>query len=282
MQFFDPSFFAASVVLVTMSCISLLISLNFRRKSRAIDDFPKNMNARIFKKTFNVFNPYPEKRTVIHEHLELLLLFAIFGSFVGIGFVFMAIFEFGFLLAFFTLIVCLGFLLIDETLEVQQNTNKILNALKKGIKFGKGDLEVLNFLGRTLPRLSYYHLMIAIIFFAASLTMPYVVNVVVSVFSGLAMLIFAASATLWFFPPFVILCTALMFGATIFTVQFVSNRVKMRIFRFPASERLNVLSEQFYRMKMFIGIQHHHPTLHVPEVSEPEKADQQEFDSAES
>jgi hypothetical protein len=133
-----------------------------------------------------------------------------------------------------------------------------------------------------LPRLSYYHLMIAIIFFAASLTMPYVVNVVVSVFSGLAMLIFVASATLWFFPPFVILCTALMFGATIFTVQFVSNRVKMRIFRFPASERLNVLSEQFYRMKMFIGIQHHHPTLHVPEVSEPEKADQQEFDSAES
>ena len=282
MQLFVPSFFAASVVLVTMSCISLLISLNFRRKSHAINEFPKNMQARIFRKTFNVFNPYPEKRTVIHEHLELLILVAIYGSFIGIGFALLAILEFGFLLAFFTLIVCLGFLLIDETLEVQQNTNKILNARKKGVGFGKGDLEVLNFLGRTLPRLSYYHLMIAIIFFAASLTMPYVVNAFVSVISGLATLIIGASATLRFFPPFVILFTALMFAATVFTVQFVSNRIKMRIFRFPSSERLNVLSEQFYRMKMFIGIQHHHPTLHVPEVPEPEKADQQEIDSAES
>jgi len=282
MELFDPHFFAASVILVAMSFTSLLIAFNLRRKSIAIDRFPKNIEAGIFKKTFNVFNPYPSKRTVIHEHLELLILVAIYGSFVGIGYAIMKMLEFGFLLAFFTVIVCTSFLLIDETLETRENTNRILNALRKGTRFGKGDIEVFSFLRRTLPRLSNYHLVIAAVFFVASLLVSYVVNAFVLVFSGLARVIFATSANLWFFPPFVILFTALTFGGVIFIVQFLSNKVKMRIFDFPASERLNILSEEFYRMKMFVGIQHHHPTLHVPDVSEQEKADEQEIDSDES
>jgi hypothetical protein len=279
---FDTSSFLASIVLVVMACVSLAISLNFRQKSHALRKFPEHVQASTFKKTFNVFNPYPEKRRIIHEHLELLILIGVYGSFVAISFAVLKVLEFGFLLAFFMLIVCLGFLLIDETLEVQKNTNVILSALRKKTSFGKGDVEVLVFLRKTLPRLSNYHLMVAFAFFATSLAVPLVVEIFLFAFSGWAGLIFAAGAVLWFFPPSVLLFTALMFGATVFAVQYAANRVKMRIFSFPSSERLNVLSEQFYRMKMFVRIQHHHPTLHVPDIPEPEKAEEQEVESSES
>jgi hypothetical protein len=143
---FDTPSVSASIVLVVMACVSLAISLSFRQKSRAIREFPEDVQASTFKKTFNVFSPYAEKRRIIHEHLELLILVAVYGSFVAISFAVLKVFEFGFLLAFFTLIVCLGFLLVDETLEVHKNTNVILSALRKKTSFGKGDIEVLNFL----------------------------------------------------------------------------------------------------------------------------------------
>ena len=264
-----------------MACVSLAVSLMLRRKQRALEKFPEEIPIGMFRKTFNVFNPYPEKRSVIHEHLELLILVAIYGSFIGISYALLKILEFGFLLAFFTLILCLGFLLIDETLEVHQNAGAILKALKKGVSFGKGDLEVLKFLKKTLPRLSYYHLTIAAVFFATSLVVPYVVSVFVWSFSGMAGLIFATSAFLWFFPPFVLLSTGILFAATVFLTQIGANMVKTRIFGFPSPELLNVLDENFFRMKMFVSLQHHHPTLHVPENVEHKKEDEIEVESKE-
>jgi hypothetical protein len=227
-------FFAASVVLVAMGFVSLAISLNLCRKSRALEKYPKNIQIGIFKRTFNVFNPYPDHRKVIHENLQWLILIAGYGSFVGIGFAVMQLFEFGFLLAFFVLIICLGFVLIDETLEIDRNAGIFVTAFRKNTLFGKGDLEALDFLKRTLPKLRNYHLMIAVVFFATSLVVPLVVNIFLLSFSGLAGFTFAAAATAWFFPPLVLLFTALVFGATVFAVQFGANRVKMRIFSFPS------------------------------------------------
>jgi len=279
MSVFDTPSFATSMVLVAMGFVSLAISLSLRLKSRALEKYPKNIQIGIFKRTFNVFNPYSEQRKVIHENLEWLILFAIYGSFVGIGFAIMKLFEFGFLLAFITLIICLGFLLIDETLDVHKNAGIFVNAFRKSARFGKGDLEVLAFLRHTLPRLSNYHLMVAIVFFATSLAVPLAVIVFLWAFSRLAGLIFAASAAVWFFPPFVLLFTSLLFAATVFTVQFAANKVKIRILSFPSPERLDVLSEQFYRMKMFVGSLH--PTLHVPDV-EHRREDEVEVESNKS
>ena len=281
MSVFDTPSFTASMVLLTMGFVSLAISLSLRLKSRALGSSEENTQIGIFKRTFNVFNPYPARRKVIHGNLRLLIFIAIYGSFVGIGFAIMKIFEFGFLLAFFTLVICLGFLLIDETLEIHKNAGIFVNAFRKHTPFGEGDLEALNFLKRTLPRLSNYHLMIAVAFFATSLAVPSVANVFLLSFSGLASFIFTVSAALWFFPPLVLLCTALMFGATIFAVQFAANKVKTRILSFPSPERLDVLSEQSRRMKQFVGIQHHHPTLHMPDV-EHRKEDESEVESNKS
>jgi len=213
MPVFDTPYFAASMVLVAMGFVSLAISLSLRLKSRALEKYPKNIQIGIFKRTFNVFNPYSEQRKVIHENLEWLILFAIYGSFVGIGFAIMKLFEFGFLLAFITLIICLGFLLIDETLDVHKNASIFVNAFRKSARFGKGDLEVLAFLRHTLPRLSNYHLMVAIVFFATSLAVPLAAIVFQWAFSKFAGLIFAASAAMWFFPPLVVLFTGLLFAA---------------------------------------------------------------------
>jgi hypothetical protein len=281
MSVFDTPSFAASMVLVVMGFVSLAISLSLRLKSRALEKYPKDVQIGIFKRTFDVFNPYSEQRRVIHGNLEWIILFAIYGSFVGIGLAVLKLFEFGFLLAFITLIICLGFLLIDETLDVHKNAGIFVNAFRKSARFGKGDLEVLVFLRYTLPRLSNYHLMVAIVFFATSLAVPLAAITFLWAFSRLAGLIFAATAALWFFPPFVLLFTGLLFAATVFTVQFAANRVKMKILSFPSPERLNVLSEQFYRMKMFVGVQHHHPTLHVPD-SEHRKEDEVEVESDKS
>ena len=279
MPLFDTSSLSVSIVLVVMACVSAALSLEFRRKSSALKKLSGGVKASIFKKTFSVFSPYPEKRRIIHEHLGLLILFGAYGSFVGIGFAVLKVFEFGFLLAFFTLIVCVGFLLVDETLEVRKNTDMILNALKKKASFGKGDVEVLNFLRITLPRFSNYHLIVALAFIATSMVVPLVFDVLLFVFSGGARLIFAAGAAFWFFPPFVLLFTALMFGIIVFVVQSAANRMKTRIFSFPSSERLNVIGEDFYRMWMFLSAVHlRHPTIHVPDIPEPEKAGEQEVD----
>lgn len=236
MSVVDMPSFAASMVLVAMGFVSLAISFVLRLESRALGKCPENIQVGIFKRTFNVFNPYPERRRVIHDNLQWLILFAVYGSFVGIGFAVMKIFEFGFLLAFLTLLICLGFLLIDETLEIHKNAGIFLNAFKKHAFFGKGDVEALDFLRGTLPRLSDYHLMIAVAFFATSLAVPFVVSFFLLSFSELAGFIFAATATMWFFPPLVLLFTALIFGATVFAVQFGANRVKTRILSFPSPE----------------------------------------------
>jgi Flp pilus assembly protein TadB len=236
MSVVDTPSFAASMVLVAMGFVSSATSLALRLKSRELKKYPENVQIGIFKRTFNVFSPYPERRKVIHENLQWLILIACYGSFVGIGLAIMKIFEFGFLLAFITLVICLGFLLIDETLEIHKNTGIFLNAFKRHALFGKGDLEALDFLRQTLPRLSNYHLMIAVAFFATSLAVPFVVSFFLLSFSGLAGFIFTAVATVWFFPPLVLLFTALIFGATIFTVQLVANRVKTGILSFPSPE----------------------------------------------
>jgi len=281
MSVLDTPYFAASMVLVAMGFVSLAFSLGLRLKARALRSYPKNIQIGIFKRAFNVFNPYPEQRKVIHENLQWLIFFAIYGSYVGMGFAVMKIFEFGFLLAFITLVICLGFLLIDETLEIHKNAGVFVKALGKSAHFGQGDLEVLDFLRHTLPRLSNYHVIVAIVFFATSLAVPLAVNVFLWAFSRVAGLIFAASAATSFFPPFVLLFVGLLFAATVFAVQFAANRVKTRILSFPSPERLNVLSEQFYRMKMFVGIQHHHPTLHMPDI-EHRKEDEVEVESDKS
>jgi hypothetical protein len=271
----------ASMVLIAMGCVALAFSLILRKKSRALQKFPKSPQIKIFKKTFNVFDPYSEQRKVIHEHLQLLILLAIYGSFIGIGFAILAMLQVGFLLGFMVLIVCLGFLLLDETLEVHKNANIFLKAFKNEVSFGKGDLEALDFLRQTLPRLSHYHLSVAIAFFATSLAVPSVVNIFVLAFAQWAGVIFAASAAFWFFPPFVLICTGILFAATVFVVQFAAGKVKRRIFSFPSPQPLNGMSEQFYRMKMFVGIQHHHPTLHLPEV-EQKKTDEKDVEQTEA
>jgi hypothetical protein len=263
-----------------MGCVALLVSLILRRKTRAFGKLPE-LEIGMFRKTFNVFNPYPEKRSIIHEHLELLILLAIYGSFIGISYALMKILEYGFLLAFSTLILCIGFLLIDETLEVHKNANAILRASEKRARFGKGDLEVTKFLKKTLPRLTYYHFAVAVVFFASSFGVPYILSFLVWCFSGVARLIFASTAYFWFFPPFVLLLTAILFAATVFLAQFGANMVKTRIFGFPSPELLNILDKDFFRMKMFVGIQHHHPTLHTPENVEHKKEDEIEVDSKE-
>jgi hypothetical protein len=244
---FDLPFLTASMVLVVMGFVSLAFSLILRKKSRALEKFPKRVQIEIFKKTFNVFDPYSERRKAIHENLQWLILLAVYGSFIGVGFAVLKILEVGFLLGFMVFIVCLGFLLLDETLEVHKNANIFLKAFKNGVSFGKGDSEVLDFLKKTLPRLANYHLTVAIAFFATSLAVPYLVNVLLLAIAGLAGGIFAASAALSFFPPFVLICTGILFAATVFVAQFAARRVKSRIFSFPSREPLNGLGEQFYR-----------------------------------
>jgi len=279
---FDPSVLTASVVLIVMGCVSLAFSFTLRRKSKALSSYPENVEAKVFKKTFNVFDPYPERRRTVEGHIELLILFAVYGSFIVIGYAIAKIFETGFLLGFLTLIVCIGFLLIDETLELYKSARIFVKAIRKGVDFGKGDVEALHLIRKTLPKLSVYHLALAIVFFASSVTLPYIVNTLAQALVQVAAAIFMVSFSLRFFPPLVLLFTSLLFAGTAAMVLFAAGKVKTRVFSFSSPERLDALADQFYRMKMFTRILHHHPQLHVPEFEEPKKADEQEVEETES
>ena len=51
-----------------------------------INSLPKNLSADVSDKTFNVFDPYPERRKIFHNMLFALLLLSLCGKFLNMVF----------------------------------------------------------------------------------------------------------------------------------------------------------------------------------------------------
>ena len=110
-----------------MGCSTLVLSIIFRSKHRKMSHLPRNYSANIFDKTFNIFNPYPEHRRIIHNFLSALPLIVVLASLVFVPFALKA-FESGLLLSLVLLIICLNLMLIEVASETYQNAKIFIKA----------------------------------------------------------------------------------------------------------------------------------------------------------
>jgi hypothetical protein len=264
----DPIPFAALfpefLVLIVMGFVCLIFFMSLRVKFRALRRFPSDPQVKVFDKTFSVFDPYPERRKMIQRFTTLFFYFAGVGSFLFLAIV-TKMAETGLILGAVLFILCIGLMMLDEMLEIYKNACVFVNAVREGADFGKGDLIALSLVRQTLPKLSNYYLLLAIVFFASSTALPYIVPAALLALSGFVGLVVEFSASAGMAAPYIAL---LFLGVAIVIVQIVSGRLKSRILGFPQAESLSVQEHQFEQMRIYRSIQHHHPKLRVPEPQE--------------
>ena len=274
----DASLLASSWVLIVMGCAALVFSLSLGTKSRALGRLSKNLSVGVFSKTFNVFDPNMERRTIINNHTGLIVFLAIYGSwlvcFIGV----IAAFAVGGLLASVIFIVCAGLLMVDETQELNKNAGIFLKAIRGGTSLGVGDLRALFVMRTTLPKLSSYHLVLAAVFFASAFAVPQLSTMFFLAFAGAAWVFFALSSLLMAVPLLSILAVTGLLGAVIVTIEIGADRAKRRIFGFPRSIRFDVLDRQLERMALYVAYMRHHPTIREPLPEDTENINRKELE----
>jgi len=267
----DISLVLSFFVLVVMGCVALAFSLMLGQKFRDLRKLPKDLSVRVFNKTFNVFEPNAEHRRIISSHTGLVVFLAIYGSWIATTVVVFKTFEVGGILGCIAFLVCAGLLMIDETQEFNRNAGVFVKAVENGTGLGQGDMEVLNVMKTTLPKLSVYHLVLAIVFFVSATAVPFIVDTVLLASAGIASAVVALSVSMKTIPMLSLLVTTGLFATVLVLATLAVNRTKERIFGFPPSVPVDVLGLQFFRMKMYVSILHHHPTLREPQPEETEK-----------
>ena len=237
---FDTPFLVSFLILFIMSCLSLVFSLAFRLKSHAIEKLP-NLSVNIFNKTFNVFDPYPDRRKIIHSFITLLPIFFVVGGLI-LALVFVKILEMGLILGLALFTICVGLMMIEEAFEIYENANIFLKSIEHGVKLGKGDLTVLFLLKETMPKLSAYYLLLTIAFFASSIVLPYIVPAVLLTFARVMFL-----ASVGFSAPLALYSTALLLTIVTLIVQVAAKKVKSKVFGFPPSEEITIVLKRVPR-----------------------------------
>jgi hypothetical protein len=266
------------MVLVAMGCAALVFSWALGTKSRALGRLSKNLSVRVFSKTFNVFDPNMERRRIISSHTGLVVFLAIYGSWFAVTIGVITTFAAGGLLASVIFLVCAALLMVDETQELNKNAGIFVKAIGSGTALGVGDLRALFVMRRTLPKLSLYHLVLAVVFFASAFAVPYLSMTLFLAFAGAAWVFFALSSLLTAVPLLSIFAVGGLLGAVIVTILIGGDMVKRVFFGFPRSIRLDVLDSQFERMALYVHYQHHYPPLRVPEPEETEKFNRRELE----
>lgn len=262
----SPSFLASSVILIVMGCIFAVLALVLRRKLCALTKTSNHLSAKAFDKTFNVFNPFAGHRKVISDDVGLLILFLTFGLMWFLPLSTIKILESGFLLGIVTFLVCLNLLMLGDLLETYKLAKTFENAFHNVADLAPGDLDVFLFLKKVLARLSVYYFVLAVVFFASSVAVPLIVNTLSLVLAQFISLGFTFGY--YAFLPYAPLFGVLTLSVGTVTIMSVFGMVKNRIFDLASLGTSRSLEEQFTKMKIFVTIMHHHPTLRVPEPEE--------------
>jgi len=176
-----------------MGCLTLALFILFRLKHHRMNSLPRNLSANVFNKTFNVFDPYPERRRIIHSFLSALPLMVLLVCLVFILF-FWKIFESGLLLSLVLLIICLNLMLTEVASETYHSAKIFIKALNSKADLGSGDLKVLRILERVLPKLSNYYLALSIVFLTFATTLGYIWSSLLWFFAQVVGLIVEVSA----------------------------------------------------------------------------------------
>jgi len=215
----------SSLTLFTISCLTLVLSIFFRLKYHRIDSLPKNLSANVFNKTFNVFNPYPKHRKVIHNFLSVFPLIAIFGGLISIVLV-EKILEYGLLSSLLILIICLNLMLVDFASDIYQNAKNFIKAVHDKTGLGVGDLEVFQNLKRSMPKLSNYYLALSVLFLTLGLALNYIWSSLLWFFTDFIRLLFEVWAITGPWGPWIVV---LLFALTVVIIQIFAWKIKNKV-----------------------------------------------------
>jgi hypothetical protein len=259
---FGTSLFVSQSVLIAMGFSSLVFYLSLRSKSLAVGKLPKNLSANVFNKTFNIFDPYPDQRKTIQSSVIVVLpILTLFGA-VILSFVVMArIIEAGFLLGSLTFAFCAALMTLEETFEIHSKANIFVRAIKNGTELGEGDLTVLSIVKETLPKLKTYYLSLAIIFFASSMILPYVLPGAMFIFVRFITAPIESAPSQGIFAAYY---TVLLLVAVTLTIPVIAGKIKSKIFGFPPQESLVSSSKPFELMKQWVSWHMHELAYRKP------------------
>ena len=229
----DAPSFAPFSILLAMSAASFVLSVLFYAKLRAARRLPKDLRASIFSRTFNVFDPFPEKRRTFHSYLFFTIfspLMAFSWTFFIVFVVILRVFQAGFIAAFVLFIFCLSLMMTSEAFEVYSNTSKLLKSVRSGIRLGKGDMAVLYFAKKALIKLSKYYLVLACVFTTFFFTAPLVSPMFMIAFASFVEAITASTTTGFFLSP---LLAVFLLSVVVAAVYVVARRLRALVFDFP-------------------------------------------------
>lgn len=224
----ETPLFLPSLTLLATGSLALALSLLFRLKSCAVNDLPKNLSANIFSRTFNIFNPYPDRRKMIHGFLTALPV-AVFLACVGFAFLFIKILESGTLLSLIVLIICLNLIVMEEASDVYSNANLFIKAIQDDDDMGEGDLIILEIIKNVLPKMSNYYLLLALLFLVSAVILPYIMPSTVWVFAHFVGLIVEGGALTGFLAP---LTAVLLFSLSTVIAQIAVRKVRGRFLKY--------------------------------------------------
>jgi hypothetical protein len=228
----DAPSLASFSILFAMSAMALALSLLFYRKSCSVEKLPKDLRASIFSRTFNVFNPFPEKRRTFHSYLYFLIfspLVAFCWTFFLVFIVILRVFQAGLITGVILFFVCLNLMMTSEAFEIYANTSRLLNAVKSGTSLGRGDMVVLDFIRKVLSKLYTYYVVLTCLFAASFFAAPYIFPFLLSGFANFVGAITIATASTLFLAP---ILAVFLFSIVATAVFLLARRLRSLVFNF--------------------------------------------------
>jgi hypothetical protein len=222
--------FFSETTLIAFGFSSFILAFLFFSKLRALKSvFSSNLSPNIFDRSFVVFNPYSERRGIIHGSLLFLPVLVFFFS-MFLAFSLLFVVEAGVILSFFVAVIGLNLIVVGDAFEVYENSKVFIENLQRGdVKFGVGDLEALRLIDVYLPKLVKCYLILAFTFLVLSAFFPFLISPLLWGFSSFVGLILQASvlggSVCWVVAVF-------LFAIPTVLVQLLSSKVKGCIFRY--------------------------------------------------
>ena len=222
----ETVFLSSTLALLAMACLSLVLACLFRMRFRKLDGIACDLSVAVFNRTFNVFDPYPDRLRIINSFVTALplVVLALTGA---VLLLFMEVIAAGLLLSLVVIVVSLNLLVVEGAFDIYQSAKAFTKAFQKGAGLGEGDLKVFRIVKKSLPRLSNYYFGLATGFALLGLALPYAAPSLVWASVQFMGLIFSGGAAMGF-PPFTV---PLLWMLSVIVIVIFIRRIKSRFSR---------------------------------------------------
>jgi hypothetical protein len=194
--FVDGYLVYASSALAAMGIVAMVLAFVFRFRHNRLEAIAAEGSVpTVFEKTFTVFDPYGEKRTIFHRLLALMAFVPLLGSF-GLAILVFVMIGSGLFLALLVVMFGLGLMVVEESSEAYTESKALLRAIESREKLGVGDVKLFQVTRRMLSRLTFYYSGLAVVLIVLAATLPYVWAYALMSFEVVFKYGFEASATL--------------------------------------------------------------------------------------